>query len=85
MVSSRNYPKMNEVVIDKFSAPVTRRYLLGQCLGSGTLGTVFLGWEKRTRSPVVVRKIKRRPGTFIEESSVLMKELNKVFTSVLFD
>ena len=74
---------MNEVVIDKLSEPVTRQYLLGQCLGSGTLGTVFLGWEKRTRSPVVVRKIKRRRGTFIEESSVLMKELSKVFTLVL--
>ena len=74
---------MNEVVIDKFSAPVTRRYLLGQCLGSGTLGNVFLGWEKRTRSPVVIRKIKRRRGTFIEESSVLKKELNKVLTRIL--
>ena len=74
---------MTDVGIEKYSAPVTRLYLLGQCLGSGTLGTVFLGWEKRTRSPVVIRKIKRRWGTFIEESSVLMKELNKVFTSVI--
>ena len=67
----------------KIKDPVTRWYLLGQCLGSGSLGTVFLGWEKRTRSPVVIRKIKRRCGTFIDESSVLMKELNKVFTHAL--